>query len=66
MALVRIGPGGEEEEVTVTEADVEALLAEAPERVDAAYELRKIEFDQPERVQARARQSEKKHPVDTW
>lgn len=52
IALVRVAPKAPED-LEIAEPEVDALLAEEPERVREAYEERRVEFDRPEQVRAR-------------
>jgi peptidyl-prolyl cis-trans isomerase D len=53
VAYLALDPHALRKDLTVDDAEAEALLAKDPERVRKAYEERRSEYDQPEQVHAR-------------
>jgi peptidyl-prolyl cis-trans isomerase D len=53
LAIVRLDGEGASEDIEVPDEEVQALLAEAPDRIQQAYDDRLAEFDKPERIRAR-------------
>ncbi len=53
LAIVRLDGTTAADESEITDEAVEALLADAPERIQEAYDARLAEFDKPERLRAR-------------
>ena len=53
VALVKFDGRSADEDVVVEDAEVEALIAADPARIEAAYEERRDEFNRPEEIRAR-------------
>jgi peptidyl-prolyl cis-trans isomerase D len=53
LAYLAVDPAALQAKQEVADAEIEALLASDPARVQTAYDARKSEFDQPEQVRAR-------------